>query len=321
MSFSGEMKEEIARLIPEKEEEVRAELMAIISFCGRILRQEESVAVFMETENVVLAKTYVKLIKRAFDLQVQLEIRRHGTGKYNQYFILLSERPEDMLYSEERPERQKLQQALQAICMWSAQADPRGFLKTPGSMRAYIRGAFLCTGSMSDPGKSYHFEMVCEDEQTAQILKELMAGFFVHAKVILRKQRYIVYLKDSEEIIQILNVMEAHRSLMELENIRIIKDMRNSANRQSNCDSANINKMVRTAARQVDDIRYIEEHFGFEQLPPQLREMAQVRLENPDVSLQELGTYLDPPVGKSGVNHRLRKLKEIAESLRAGKEK
>lgn len=321
MSFSGEMKEEIARLIPEKEEEVRAELMAIICFCGRILRQEESVAVFMETENVVLAKTYVKLIKRAFDLQVQLEIRRHGTGKYNQYFILLSERPEDMLYSEERPERQKLQQALQAICMWSAQADPRGFLKTPGSMRAYIRGAFLCTGSMSDPGKSYHFEMVCEDEQTAQILKELMAGFFVHAKVILRKQRYIVYLKDSEEIIQILNVMEAHRSLMELENIRIIKDMRNSANRQSNCDSANINKMVRTAARQVDDIRYIEEHFGFEQLPPQLREMAQVRLENPDVSLQELGTYLDPPVGKSGVNHRLRKLKEIAESLRAGKEK
>ena len=321
MSFSGEMKEEIARLIPEMEEEVRAELMAIIRFCGRILRQEESVAVFMETENVVLAKTYVKLIKRAFDLQVQLEIRRHGTGKYNQYFILLSERPEDMLYSEERPERQKLQQALQAICMWSAQADPRGFLKTPGSMRAYIRGAFLCTGSMSDPGKSYHFEMVCEDEQTAQILKELMAGFFVHAKVILRKQRYIVYLKDSEEIIQILNVMEAHRSLMELENIRIIKDMRNSANRQSNCDSANINKMVRTAARQVDDIRYIEEHFGFEQLPPQLREMAQVRLENPDVSLQELGTYLDPPVGKSGVNHRLRKLKEIAESLRAGKEK
>ena len=210
MSFSGEMKEEIARLIPEKEEEVRAELMAIIRFCGRILRQEESVAVFMETENVVLAKTYVKLIKRAFDLQVQLEIRRHGTGKYNQYFILLSERPEDMLYSEERPERQKLQQALQAICMWSAQADPRGFLKTPGSMRAYIRGAFLCTGSMSDPGKSYHFEMVCEDEQTAQILKELMAGFFVHAKVILRKQRYIVYLKDSEEIIQILYIAEQY---------------------------------------------------------------------------------------------------------------
>lgn len=170
-------------------------------------------------------------------------------------------------------------------------------------------------------GKSYHFEMVCEDEQTAQILKELMAGFFVHAKVILRKQRYIVYLKDSEEIIQILNVMEAHRSLMELENIRIIKDMRNSANRQSNCDSANINKMVRTAARQVDDIRYIEEHFGFEQLPPQLREMAQVRLENPGCITAGTGNISGSAVGKSGVNHRLRKLKEIAESLRAGKEK
>lgn len=316
MSFSGEMKEEIARLIPMQEADVRAELSAIIRFCGRIIRLEDSVAVLVETENVALAKTFVKLIKKAFDIQVQLEIRRHGAGKNNQYFILLSERPEDILYSEELPERQKLQQALRDICIWSAQAEPRDLLQTLGSKRAYIRGAFLCAGSMSDPGKSYHFEIVCEDEQTAAFLKEQMAAFFVHAKIILRKQKYILYLKDSEEIIQILNVMEAHKSLMELENIRIIKEMRNSANRQSNCDSANINKMVRTAARQVEDIRYIEETIGLEQLAPALREMAQVRLDNPDVSLQELGTYLDPPVGKSGVNHRLRKLKEIAEGLR-----
>lgn len=289
MSFSGEMKEEIARLIPMQEADVRAELSAIIRFCGRIIRLEDSVAVLVETENVALAKTFVKLIKKAFDIQVQLEIRRHGAGKNNQYFILLSERPEDMLYSEELPERQKLQQALRDICIWSAQAEPRDLLQTLGSKRAYIRGAFLCAGSMSDPGKSYHFEIVCEDEQTAAFLKEQMAAFFVHAKIILRKQKYILYLKDSEEIIQILNVMEAHKSLMELENIRIIKEMRNSANRQSNCDSANINKMVRTAARQVEDIRYIEETIGLEQLAPALREMAQVRLDNPDVSLQELG--------------------------------
>ena len=281
MSFSGEMKEEIARLIPMQEADVRAELSAIIRFCGRIIRLEDSVAVLVETENVALAKTFVKLIKKAFDIQVQLEIRRHGAGKNNQYFILLSERPEDMLYSEELPERQKLQQALRDICIWSAQAEPRDLLQTLGSKRAYIRGAFLCAGSMSDPGKSYHFEIVCEDEQTAAFLKEQMAAFFVHAKIILRKQKYILYLKDSEEIIQILNVMEAHKSLMELENIRIIKEMRNSANRQSNCDSANINKMVRTAARQVEDIRYIEETIGLEQLAPALREMAQVRLDNP----------------------------------------
>lgn len=109
MSFSGEMKEEIARLIPTQEADVRAELSAIIRFCGRIIRLEDSVAVLVETENVALAKTFVKLIKKAFDIQVQLEIRRHGAGKNNQYFILLSERPEDMLYSEELPERQKLQ--------------------------------------------------------------------------------------------------------------------------------------------------------------------------------------------------------------------
>ncbi|MFR5703999.1 MAG: DNA-binding protein WhiA [Eubacterium ramulus] len=126
-----------------------------------------------------------------------------------------------------------------------------------------------------------------------------------------------MYLKDSEEIIQILNVMEAHKSLMELENIRIIKEMRNSANRQSNCMTLPILiKWCVRQARQVEDIRYIEETIGLEQLAPALREMAQVRLDNPDVSLQELGTYLDPPVGKSGVNHRLRKLKEIAEGLR-----
>ena len=320
MSFSGEMKEEIGRLIPDSEESVRAELMAIIRFCGRILREEDSLAVFMETENVVLAKTYVKLIKRAFDIQVQLEIRRHGAGRNNQYFILLSERPEDMLYSEEKPERRKLQRALMDICVWSAQANPGNLLQTVESRRAYIRGAFLSGGSMSDPGKSYHFEIVCDDMATAEFLKEQMRFFEIKAKLIMRKQKPVVYLKDSEEIIQILNVMEAHKSLMELENIRIIKDMRNSANRQSNCDSANINKMVKTAARQVDDIHYIEEHLGLEQLPPAIREMAQVRLDHPDVSLQELGAYLDPPVGKSGVNHRLRKLKEIAEGLRTEEE-
>ena len=195
MSFSGEMKEEIARLIPTQEADVRAELSAIIRFCGRIIRLEDSVAVLVETENVALAKTFVKLIKKAFDIQVQLEIRRHGAGKNNQYFILLSERPEDMLYSEELPERQKLQQALRDICIWSAQAEPRDLLQTLGSKRAYIRGAFLCAGSMSDPGKSYHFELVCEDEQMAAFLKEQIAAFFVHAKIILRKQKYILYLK------------------------------------------------------------------------------------------------------------------------------
>lgn len=321
MSFSGEMKEEIGRLIPEQEESVQAELMAIIRFCGRILREEDSLAVFMETENVVLAKTYVKLIKRAFDIQVQLEIRRHGAGHNNQYFILLSERPEDMLYSEEKPERVKLQRALMDICLWNAQANPENLLQTVESRRSYIRGAFLCAGSMSDPGKSYHFEIVCDDVSTAEFLKNQMYFFDINAKMIMRKQKPVVYLKDSDEIIQILNVMEAHKSLMELENIRIIKDMRNSANRQSNCDSANINKMVRTAARQVEDIHYIEEHLGLEQLPPAIREMARVRLDNPDVSLQELGQYLNPPVGKSGVNHRLRKIKEIAESLRTEEEK
>jgi hypothetical protein len=174
---------------------------------------------------------------------------------------------------------------------------------------------------MSNPDKSYHFEIVCKDSQMANDLKLIIATFEIHAKIVERKSRYIVYLKDSTEIVDILNVMEAHQSLMELENIRIIKDMRNCANRQYNCDSANINKMVQAAARQLEDIHYIQQHLGLDQLPPTLREMAQVRLEYPDVSLQELGSYLDPPVGKSGVNHRLRKLGEIAQGLKTEQEK
>jgi DNA-binding protein WhiA len=173
----------------------------------------------------------------------------------------------------------------------------------------------MAAGSISDPTKSYHFEIVCRTMEQAAQLQELMTGFETDAKIVERKERYVVYLKEGEQIVDMLSVMGASVSLMNLENVRILKEMRNSINRKVNCETANINKTVSAAVKQLEDIRRIRDTIGFDQISPQLAEMAQVRLDYPDATLKELGTYLDPPVGKSGVNHRLRKLAAIAENL------
>ena len=180
-----------------------------------------------------------------------------------------------------------------------------------------MRGAFLASGSISDPQKSYHFEIVCQEQSQAQLLQELYHDFELDAKIVQRKKYHIVYLKEGAQIVDALNIMGAYVALMNLENVRILKEMRNSVNRKVNCETANISKTINAAVRQVEDIKLIRDQMGFEHLTPQLREMALLRLEYQDAPLKELGNYLDPPVGKSGVNHRLRKLNEIAEKIRA----
>lgn len=182
--------------------------------------------------------------------------------------------------------------------------------------RAFIRGAFLAAGSISAPEKFYHFEIVCPTEPKAEQLKNIIATFDIEAKIVPRKRYYVVYIKEGSQIVDILNVMEAPVSLMELENIRIVKEMRGSVNRQVNCETANINKTVSAAVKQIEDIRFIQSVAGLSGLPESLQEMARIRLERPEATLKELGEALEPPVGKSGVNHRLRKLSLVAEELR-----
>ena len=186
--------------------------------------------------------------------------------------------------------------------------------------RAFIRGAFLAAGSISDPEKFYHFEIVCASMEKAEQLKEIIATFSIEAKIVVRKKYYVVYIKEGSQIVEILSVMEAPVALMELENIRILKEMRNSVNRQVNCETANINKTVSAAVKQLEDIEYIRDTVGLDYLPESLAEIAQARLERPDATLKELGEALSPPVGKSGVNHRLRKVSAIAENLRGQRE-
>ncbi len=344
MSFSGDIKNELARRFPDEYHCLLAELAAIIHYAGSLSGNADCGSIIVETENVALAKKYLRLLRRAFDITLSLDIRKLPSGKRNLYRIALSSEEERVGYigRDDADQQQESAGAEENTSgdvaagdiaetdlagdrfsrVWRETADweKPGFkeclLEYPCCRRAFIRGAFLTSGSMSDPGKSYHFEVVCRTRRGAEELCAVMESFDIHPKIVLRKSKPVVYLKDSEAIVDILNVMGATGALMRLENVRIIKDMKNSANRQSNCDSANINKIVRAAVRQVEDIRLIERKMDFSQLPPMLREMAQVRLEHPEESLQELGTYLNPPVGKSGVNHRLKKLSEIAETLR-----
>lgn len=182
--------------------------------------------------------------------------------------------------------------------------------------RAFIRGAFMAAGSINDPQKSYHFEIKCSSNKKSEQIINLLKNFNIEAKTVARKGHFVVYIKEGEGIINVLNVMEAHVALMKMENIRILKDMSNYYNRQVNCETANIKKTVSTSIRQIDDINMIIEKKGLSYLPEKLQDIATVRVENPDASLQELGEMLDPPLGKSGVNHRLRKICRIADELR-----
>ena len=186
--------------------------------------------------------------------------------------------------------------------------------------RRLLREAFLQSGSISDPEKFYHLEIVLPSEEQAQQIRAMMEEFALDGKIVERKGHYVVYLKEGAQIADMLRVMEASLALMEFENIRIVKEMRNSINRQVNCEAANLGKTISAAVKQVEDIKFISTKVGLENLPEGLAETARKRLEYPEATLKELGELMEPPLGKSGVNHRLKKLSELAESLGSHKE-
>ena len=244
----------------------------------------------VHTENLGVARKCFTLLEKTFNIKNDIVVRRNA-GKDNYSYYIYAKGEELMAIRDT---------IVQAVCC----------------KRAYIRGAFIASGSMSDPSKSYHFEIVCNDMRQAEHLRDMMNSFDVDAKIVQRKRTYVVYLKEGSQIVDILNVMEAHVALMELENVRIMKEMRNSVNRKVNCETANINKTVSAAVRQMEDITYIRDQIGFEKLPEGLRDVALTRLAYPEAALKELGQLMANPLGKSGVNHRLRKLSEIAQQLR-----
>ena len=304
MSFSGEVKAELEKHISKSRHCQLAELAAIISFSGRMILTGADPRLEIATEHAGLAKKCYTLLKRAFDISAELSEQNPG-----------------VLYIEEQDAMRRVLMALKFLEEDGSlhpfrQAVNGMLLQKSCCRRTFVRGAFLASGSMSDPHKSYHFEIVCNDENQAEHLKEMMNSFGVDAKIVQRKRTYVVYLKEGSQIVDILNVMEAHVALMELENVRIVKEMRNSVNRKVNCETANINKTVSAAVRQMEDITYIRDQIGFDKLPEGLRDVALTRLAYPEAALKELGQLMASPLGKSGVNHRLRKLSEIAQGLR-----
>lgn len=300
MSFSSEVKEELFKQLPTARHCQIAELAAILKYTKAIRQNEkDSFSIEIEQEGQPIGKKGQLLLKRAFRMSPVLR-----EGQIQEC-------------SAHYEDAKQVQGVLQTIKydMNVSTISPL-VLKSICCKRAFLRGAFLSIGSMSNPEKGYHLEFVCDDIEQALQLQEIMALFEVEGKIVTRKKYQILYVKESEGIVELLNVMGAHVALMNLENLRILKDMRNSINRRVNCEAANINKTVNAATKQIEDIQYIRDHYGFENLSEQLREMAAVRLEYPDASLKELGEYLEPKVGKSGVNHRLRKLGELADKLK-----
>jgi len=182
--------------------------------------------------------------------------------------------------------------------------------------RDILRALFVETGSVTDPDKSYHLEIIPPAQGDEALIKALMDEYNLNPKITTRSGNRLVYMKEGSCIVDFLGLVGASLSLMDMENKRILKEMRGNINRRVNCETANIAKTASASARQIEDIKYIRDHGGFGHLEERLAEMARVRLDNPDASLTELGGLVDPPIGKSGVNHRLRKLSKIADDMR-----
>lgn len=313
MSFSSKIKDELSRQFTPARHCQIAETAAILSLCGRIqISGDDRYSIKIHTENVTVARKCFTLLRKTFNINTDISIRKNVHLGKNRIYSVCVKKHEDAVL------------VLKATKLLTEDGEILENLSVVGNVvvqnsccrRAFLRGAFLAAGSISDPEKFYHFEIVCATEQKAKQIQAIMATFDIDAKIVIRKRYYVVYIKEGDQIVNILNVMEAPLALMEFENIRILKEMRGNVNRQVNCETANINKTVSAAVKQIDDIVYIRDTIGFESLPAGLEEIARARLEKPEATLKELGEDLEPPVGKSGVNHRLRKLCDLAERLR-----
>lgn len=317
MSFSKDVKEELSKEINPARHCRIAELSAIISLCGHVrITASDKYILKIHTENLTVARKCFTLIQKTFNINTEIIIKWNTNVQGSKIYNLIIMDHEMAL---------KILQATKLI-------DENQEIKEDFSLasnlviqntcckRAFIRGAFLAAGSMSDPKKNYHFEIVAPYLQKAVQIQDIINYFKLDAKIVTRKKHFVIYIKEGSQIVDLLNIMEAHVSLMDLENVRILKEMRNSINRQVNCEAANINKTVMAATKQIDDIKFIKENLNFSELSDGLEEIATLRIEHPEASLKELGAMLHPPLGKSGVNHRLRKLSMIADKLREQKE-
>ena len=314
MSFSSDTKQELSRIIPEKKCCMLAEIAGFIRVCGSIrLAGGGKFKVVTVTENAAVARHYKKLLKEYFKIDAGLEVgQSESLRKRRIYMITIG--PDQL---SEQILRETGIFMIREGMDYISDGIYDGVIKTKCCRKAYLRGLFLGAGTITNPEKGYHFEIVTSTETLANDSKKLINSFVdLHAKVASRKKSYVTYVKDSGQIKDILAIMGAHSQYFVFEDVVLTKEMRNAANRQSNCDQANIDKALATSSRQISAIKKIAESEGLRSLPEKLRITALLRLENPEATLEELGEMLDPPMKKSGINKRLKRIEEIAEKIR-----
>ncbi len=310
MTFTEDIKRELARLDRSSECCRRAELAALIRLNGSIEHSRPAQwGLAVATQNPATARVIFKLLRAVLGVKAELYIRRkERLRKNNVYLVRCRGRVTELLRQVGLLEDGKV--IGHGVADW--------VVRKSCCRRAYLRGAFLAAGAINDPLKvSYHMEISTADEEQGQVLCQLMQREGLAPKTVRRKEDLVVYLKEGEQIVRFLNIIGAHTALLKFEDARVIKEVRNQVNRLVNAETANLNKTVEASLRQLEAIRIIQLHQGWDKLSPGLRQIADLRLEHPDLSLQELGQTADPPLSKSAVNHRLRKLVRLAEKLRA----
>ena len=303
MSFSNDVKNELSRLETNEVCCDKAELLGVLRMSGAIVIRGMNIGIHFSTENAALARRVLQILKNNYQVQTEVVITRsRRLKKNNRYQVRVLPAPQVNI-------------AMTELQLLSIESDLKNPLLTKQCCkRAFLRGAFLGGGSISRPSSDYHLEMVTRNEDFARSIIKVMHTFSMKAKLTDRKNDYIVYLKDGESITNFLRVIGAHNSMMELENARVLKEMRNNVNRRVNCETANLGKVVKAAVRQVHCITFIDAHMGLSELPEALQQTALLRLEYPEASLNELVEY-SGGIGKSGINHRLKKLQEMAIGL------
>ena len=314
MSFSSKVKGEICRYVDITKSEALAQISAIMKVSGTIGFSGKGITFRITTENPGSARLIFTLLKDNFNIHSKLMVKKSNSLKKNNIYMVVID--EEMGVRNLLKETGILRE-IDGVMSINYRIEDE-MVKDDEERRAYIRGAFIGGGSISNPEKTYHLEFVTHSEEYAVDLSKLINSYGLNSKVIQRKNSYIIYIKEGEQIVDLLNIIGAHSCLLELENIRIMKEMRNNVNRLVNCETANLSKTVNAAVRQVESIKLIQSTIGLKRLPKNLQEVAELRLSYPDESLKELGEMLDPPVGKSGINHRLRKIEKIAEEIRSG---
>lgn len=301
MSYSSDVKNELARLEGQKPCCEKAELLGVLRLSGALVLRGKNIGIHFSTENAALARRVLQVLKSNYPVQTEVVITRSRRLKKNNR------------YQVEVIPDSNVAKALQELQILPSGEDERqNLLRKACCRKAFLRGVFMAGGSVSRPAGDYHLEIVTENEELARLIVKIMHGFSLSAKMTDRKNNYIVYLKDGDHITDFLSLIGAHQALLEFENVRIVKDMRNQVNRRVNCETANLNKVIRASVLQVACIRYLQEHGRYDLLPEKLKEAAELRLRYPDISLNELVEYTEGTVGKSGLNHRLKKIRQIA---------